>query len=694
MPIQVLPELLVNRIAAGEVIVRPASVVKELLENAIDAGASRVVIEIANGARDITVRDDGMGIAREDAHLALQRHATSKIHEFDDLYRLDTRGFRGEALASIASVARVQILTRRRGDVAGTRILADGPGAPRIETAGAPEGTEVRVRELFFNTPARLKFLKTPAAELNQILQMVTRQAYIRPDIGFTVENERGRMLDLPPAQDWLDRVAALLGGGVREHLLDVDEERHGVHVTGFVARPAAARKDRRNQFFNVQGRPVSSRSMSFVLQEAYRGIIMVQRYPICVLNMTLAEGEVDINVHPTKEEVRFRSESLVNGVLHRVVHARLQRANLMPVVTFDEGQPSDGAGQANERPAGNGAPTPARISSSQPASPPVMGGPDFSALPQQADMLPDMGPQVSRDPLSTIPVDFSMFTSGLAMPSALPPAVRQQAQAAEDFHRIESGEVYAHNASPDSSALAAADGPEETPAEAPVTAVGTDCSVRPVANSLGHVDEAPEDAVNYALLRNGTYPEPIGQIARCYILAQMGHDMLIIDQHAAHERLMYLKFSRRRAAPPSQPLLIPVSVDVPANAVSYMNRLQPVFDELGLRVDHFGGQTYLVQSVPADLAHINVGAVIADLLDDFEALGKVEQVEILRDRIITRMACRAAVKAGQQLHLDEMRALIRDIANARLGFTCPHGRPTMVLMTRAALDKQFKRTV
>jgi DNA mismatch repair protein MutL len=217
---------------------------------------------------------------------------------------------------------------------------------------------------------------------------------------------------------------------------------------------------------------------------------------------------------------------------------------------------------------------------------------------------------------------------------------------------------------------------------------------VRPVQSSLRQVSEAPEDAVNYALLRDGMYPEPIGQVARCYILASMGHDLLIIDQHAAHERLMYLKFANRRRAAPSQPLLIPVSVDVPAPAVSYMNRLAPVFEELGLKIDHFGGQTYLVQSVPADLAHINVAAVIADLLDDFEALGKVEQVEVLRDRIITRMACRAAVKAGQQLHLDEMRALIRDIANARLGFTCPHGRPTMVLMTRDALDKQFKRKV
>lgn len=688
MPIQILPEVLVNRIAAGEVIVRPASVVKELLENAMDAGATRIAIEIGNGCRDITVRDDGRGIQRSEAHLALQRHATSKITEFDDLYRLDTRGFRGEALASIASVARVQILTRCPGDIAGTRILAEGPGSPRIETAGAPEGTEIRVRDLFFNTPARLKFLKTPAAELNQIIQTVTRQAFIRPDIGISVDNNKGRLLELPPGQEWIDRVATLLGSGIREHLLEVDEERHGVHITGFIARPAAARKDRRQQFFFVQGRPVSSRSMSFVLQEAYRGVIMVQRYPVCVLNIQLAEGEVDINVHPTKEEVRFRSESLVNGVLHRVVHGRLQRANLMPTVTFDGGEPSDGFG-GNPAPGGQAGATGGGVPGGDGRGPEHGGdtlggqagggGPrDFSSVPQQSDMLPDMGAAAGRSGGSgEIPVDFSMFTAGLAR-RATP-----------------GGSSDGQTSGPDSEHIRYVDGGPEFSADDEVAEeVGVDCAVRPVQSSLRRLADAPEDAVNYALLRNGTYPEPIGQISRCYILASTGDDLLIIDQHAAHERLMYLKFARRTVSPPSQPLLIPVSIDVPAQAVAYMDRLCRIFEDLGLKVDHFGGQTYLVQAVPADLAHANIAAVITDLLDEYEALGKVEQVEILRDRIITRMACRAAVKAGQHLHLDEMRALIRDIANARLGFTCPHGRPTMVLMTRDSLDKQFKRKV
>lgn len=653
---------------------RPASVVKELLENAIDAGASNIQIELANGCRDITVRDDGKGISREDAPLALVRHATSKITTFDDLYDLATRGFRGEALASIASVARVSILTRRREDIAGTRISAEGPGEPRIETAGAPVGTEIKVRELFFNTPPRLKFLKSPSAELNQVLQMVTRQAYIRPDIGFQVTNEKGRLIDLPSGQSWADRVAALMGSGVREFLLDVEEERHGVHVTGFVAKPAASRKDRRHQFFYINGRPVTSRSLSFVLQEAYRGIIMVQRYPVCVLNITLPPGEVDLNVHPTKEEVRFRSETLVNGVLHRVVHGRLQKANLMPVVSFHEGEPSQGvmpSGEQSGAAVGNGGLSPAAFDLHSPQVTPAR-----VAMPMQNDLLPDMGAaHLSGFGSMEIPVDFRGSTRASVAPLQFPAGAAPEKDLA---------------LTPPPAGAAGAPQPPIEEHDDP----GSDCSVRPLTSSLRRIAEEPQDAVQYALLRNGVPPEPIGQISRCYILAQLGGDLLIIDQHAAHERLLYLQFSQRRRAMPSQPLLIPVSLDVPPAAIPYMDRLLPEFEMLGLRIEHFGGPTYLVQTVPADLPNMNVAGVLADLLDDFESLGKVEQVEVLRDRIITRMACRAAVKSGDMLHVDEMRALIRDITNARLGFTCPHGRPTMVLMTRDQLDKQFKRKV
>ena len=657
--IRVLSESLVNRIAAGEVIVRPASAVKELVENSIDAGATEIRIEVGNACRDITIRDNGKGMDRADARLALVRHATSKISEFDDLYELTTRGFRGEALASIASVSRLQILTRRPGDIAGTMINADGSGEPRIEPAGAPEGTEVRIRELFFNTPARLKFLKSAGSELQQILMTIMRQALIRPDLGFMVLKEGTTLINVPPAQPWGDRISELLGTGVRENLLEVDETRHSIHVRGFIMRPAVSRKDRRHQFLFVNGRPVSSRSVSFVLQDAYKGVIMVQRYPICVLDIELPTGEVDVNVHPTKEEVRFRNEGMVNGVVHRVVHARLQAANLLPVVTFGEGEPSSVF-------------TPAQM-------PPPVTQPDWTT-----GLRPEARLQ-SGFAQSANPVDFSMFTAGLQT-RFVPEASELHKQAAavsaadREFATVESETMSNAAVVQSTEQLSEVDS-------------GTDCSVRPITNSLRNLSEVEDDPnQNSPLIRNGAYPEPLGQVSRCYIVAQIGNDLLLVDQHAAHERLLYLKFNRVERELPSQPLFIPVSVDVPASAVAYMERLGPVFTQLGLRLEPFGGQTYLVQSVPADLPNLDAAAVIADLLDDFESLGKIEQIDILRDRIITRMACRAAIKAGQSMHLEEMRALIRDIANARLGFTCPHGRPTMILLTRDQLDRQFKR--
>ncbi|MCX7718274.1 MAG: DNA mismatch repair endonuclease MutL [Candidatus Sumerlaeaceae bacterium] len=629
--IRILPDNLVNKIAAGEVIVRPASVVKELLENALDAGASRISIEVGNECCDIRVRDDGCGMSREDAQLALVRHATSKITEFDDLWTLRTRGFRGEALASIAAVARVQILTRRRGEMAGTRITAEGPAQPQVEAAGAPEGTDVRVRDLFFNTPARRKFLKTPAAELQQVLAVVTRQALIRPDVGMTVTGENGTLLDVPPAQPWAERIASLLGLPRLEDLFDLDNEIHGVRVRGYILNPGISRKDRRHQFFNVCGRPIASRTLSYVLQEACKGLIMVQRFPVVVMDVTVPPGEVDVNVHPTKEEVRFRREPIVMSAVHHTVIERLRMANLMPTLDL-------GTGKAPLPPATQ------------------------EQLPWRVNPA-DAWPKAS----TTIPGDFTVFTGP-------PPAVSVAASAGTQAPLPQA--------------------PPSQPAPHPQTSEGP-CAVRPLQHSLSGISESGNDPVAAAvLLRAGELPEPLGQVGLCYIVARAGDDLLLIDQHAAHERLLYLKLAARTGKVPSQPLLIPVSVDVPAVAVAYMNRLLPVLAELGISVEPFGGQTYLVQSVPADLPSLDPALLLADMLDDFESLGRVEEVAAVRDRVVTRMACRAAIKAGQPLSLDEMRALIRDLAGARLSFTCPHGRPTMILLTRDQLDKQFKRKV
>lgn len=635
--IRILPESLVNKIAAGEVIVRPASVVKELVENAIDAGATRVVIELSNACRNIRVRDDGGGIAREDLPTALLRHATSKIEKFEDLWQLETRGFRGEALASIAAVARVTILSRAKGEIAGARLESEPGTEPVVEAAGAPEGTDVLVRDLFFNTPVRLKFLKSPASELQFILYMVTRQALIRPDIGFVVTNEKQTLLDVPPHQPWRDRVIALLGMEAADHLLDVAASRHIVSVRGFVATPAFTRKDRRYQFFFVNGRPITSRNLSNVVQQAYKGLLMTQRFAVVVLNVELPARDVDVNVHPTKEEVRFRDEPMVLGIVHKVIQERLAAANLIPSLSLP----------VENKPLGFGA---------------------------QQELL-SSAQWHGQEPRSSMPGDFTPWT----MPSS---------QATERL-LVEISHHVAAQREMDTLLEAAA----VALGSSPTTEASRRCDVHPLGQEPAQPAQLDPEALQL-LLAGGTYPEPLGQIADCYIVARAGENLLLIDQHAAHERLLYMKFRVRVGkSVASQPLLIPITVDVPPAIVPRLLELAPHCEAMGMRVEHFGGNTFVVQSVPADVPHLDAGAVLADLADDLEGFGgETMPIEQLRDRIITRMACRAAIKAGQRLQIEEMRQLIRDIVDSRLGFTCPHGRPTMIILTRAQLDRQFKR--
>lgn len=649
--IQVLPESLVNKIAAGEVIVRPASVIKELVENSLDAGATRIAVDVGNGCRDLRVIDNGRGIGREEASLALVRHATSKIIEFDDLWTLSTRGFRGEALASISAVSRLQILTRPRGELAGCCVRAEGEGNVTVEPAGAPEGTDVRVRDLFFNTPARLKFMKSPGSEFQQILAIVTRQALIRPSIAFTVTHDTATVLDVPADQPWAERVAMLLGSQIAENLLEVEFERHGLRARGFILKPAVTRKDRRHQFFFVNGRPVTSRSLSFVVQQAYHGLVMTQRFPIVVLDVILPPGEVDINVHPTKEEVRFRNENAVNGPVHRAVSERLVAANLVPSMNL--GGPAD-------------APYPQMTGISSPAN-------------RQTELLGALEPGQWRGESSPrIPVDFTSLIFGH---NAGP----------RDTSAATLARVGSEIASADAEIAAAVEAPAEQPA--PQSGSEPRCDVRPLVASVSASPLSGTDSAEAsAIFRGGRLPEPLGQIAQCYIIAQTGNDLLLIDQHAAHERLLYMKLASLRQSMPTQPLLLPVSVDVPATAMAYMHKVAEMLTSLGLQTEHFGGQTFVVQSVPADMADLDAAAVLADLLDDFEDAPRMNEVSVVRDRVITRMACRAAIKAGQNLHMDEMRALIRQVAEARLPFTCPHGRPTMILLTKDQLDRQFKR--
>ncbi len=626
--IQLLPQVLVNKIAAGEVIVRPASVVKELIENSIDARATQIAITVENQGRDITVTDNGEGIAAEDIAIAVERHSTSKIARYEDIQTLETRGFRGEALASIAAVCHLELISRSADSLHGVRLRAEGGKNPEQSNVGAPVGTAVCIRSLFFNTPARLKFLKSPASEQNHIVQAITRQALAHTEIGFTVSVNGKRLIELPDKQQLSARIVQLLGSMAEDHLIEVRLEGLPVRVFGYIVKPERARRDRRHQYFFVNSRPITHRGLSYALGEGYKGLLTTQHYPIAVLFLRVNPADVDVNVHPTKEEVRFRDDRMVMGLLNRAVVEALRGANLMAQVRLAQ-EPSK----------------PARPPEGVPG---VFVSPDEMLKQQLAKPSPEAPKNQTALPLEPVTSQPAGATAPPQPPTQEPP-------------------LQPHPSGPG--------------LEAEITQPPSEPTVPPVTPSTEE-----------SIFARGYAPHPIGQIANTYIVAELGEDLLLIDQHAAHERILYLRLQQRRSPAAAQALLIPLTVEVSLSDLGYMEKLVPHIRELGIEVEHFGGQTFVVRSLPADFDSIDAVALVHDLLDDLERLGKECEIQVLRDRILTRMACHAAIKSGQALQPEEMRQLAEEIYSARLSFTCPHGRPTMMLLTRDQLDKQFKR--
>jgi DNA mismatch repair protein MutL len=606
-PIQILDQTLIDQIAAGEVIVQPASVVKELVENAIDAKASRITVLVDKDCRQIRVGDDGIGIAPSEVGLSIRRHATSKIGTFDDLTQVRTRGFRGEALASIVAVSRFEIASRPSSSAAGIRLRAEGGKNLDIRPIGCPPGTTVEVRDLFFNTPARLKFMKTPGSEWSAIQTVLTRQALASPEVGFSVYRAEKPVWETPPRQSLSERIAHLFGASTAESMIEVSQNSDRVEYAGWIGRPGTDRADRRQQFFMVNGRPIVSTRLSAVLLGAYKGLIMTRRFPIAVLNIALDPDLVDVNVHPTKEEVRFTNERKIAGLLHRALTGSLRGANFVP--TFSSAAPAaEGAGAKPD---------------------PTM------------DLL--FGTQ-KRKADSTWPPPPGQ-SAGSAEEPGWPPSVR-------------------------------------TAQPPPPPGRETSFDIPETVNS-------PAEA---AQMFDGEKPAPVGQVGDSYIIAECGDGVLLIDQHAAHERLLYHRFKQRLRRPDIQPLMIPTPFQPAPADTATLEELIPHFKALGIEIENFGGRDYVVQAVPVDFAEIDIAKVIQDLLDSFHGKGVADPDETVRDKVITRMACHAAIKAGQKLAREEMARLIDDVIEANLSFTCPHGRPTMILMTKDHLDRQFKR--
>lgn len=686
---------LINQIAAGEVIVRPASAIKEMIENSLDAGAERIEVEVEEDARGFSVRDDGCGMGPEDARLAVERYATSKIRELDDLSSLTTRGFRGEALAAITSVCRFEMFTRRRGDAVGAHLRCFGGVDPTVVEVGAPEGCLIRVRDLFYNTPARLKFMKGPVVEWGHILREVIRQSLTRSDVGFAIRWRGRPFLTLPPGQTLAERFAATLPGDAAHGLIEIDAELHGARAHGVVSAPNNTRRDRRHQYFFANGRPIVSRPLTFALQEAYRGLIMTQRFPVAAVFIDLPPDQIDVNVHPTKEEVRFLNESLAAGVIHRAALVALKKTEMThaihlptPGARFATAGPAP-AKSAGERGRADRAGDQAQAFSARDAAQADARRPD-APMDAVTNAPTSSGAEGGPNPAGNAPGFFRPErapASPTPADSAPGPGARVMSQT--DLMGAESDDA-------DGSVI---DVVYSARSAAPANGARRGSSPSEVAGDPDALADpaALEDATLIdRLRREGVRPRALAQIELTYILADApGHGLLLIDQHAAQEKLLYLKFRARPERRAVQELLAPYEYEAAPSERPWLELLAPLLTAEGFETEPFGGSTFLVRSVPLVFEGMNVTAFLRDLIGEAQGESRREldaAMETLRRKIGAMAACRAAIKAGDPLNIHEMQALVDQTLSIPEAQRCPHGRPTLLLLGKDQLDRQFGR--
>ncbi|MCI9264454.1 MAG: DNA mismatch repair endonuclease MutL [Oscillospiraceae bacterium] len=655
-------------IAAGEVVERPASVVKELTENAIDAGARSVTVEIQNGGMTlIRVTDDGCGIAPEEVQTAFLRHATSKIKTEYDLEAIGTLGFRGEALAAIASVSRLEALTRRPGDELGTSLALEGGVVLGQEEAGCPVGTTLLVRDLFYNTPARLKFMKKDAAEGAACLAALQRQALAHPEVAFKFLRD-GRQELLTPGDGKLhSALYAVLGRDLALGFVPVEGSGEDVSVSGFVSLPACCRGTRGYQFFFVNGRYVKSKSMTAAVEQAYANQRMVGKFPGCVLQLTVKLNQVDVNVHPTKQEVKFGSERQVFSAIYYAVLSAL--------------------GADKTRPAAESAVRPAVVDQGRQTTLPLH---DFTA-PKEAPRpitppVPSPGGR-RQDPI--VPA-----APPVGRPAPCPPAepvsrpAGTESGMGEDRAVLEPAPIKEPVVSPKPADPVESDGPVAPPPSTPFIPAPTEAelpSPSPISQTL------PDTPPSLPLA--GEEPQPwrvAGELFHTYIIVEQGEKAFLIDKHAAHERMNFDRMRAQDYAPMSQLLLAPVVfTPTPQEGALLLEHLEEL-DRVGFEVEDFGGGSLAVRSVPDYLELGDVEAALTEIAGKLALAGSTG-IRERRDEILHTMACKAAIKGGWQSAPEELDRVAQAVLSGQVKY-CPHGRPVAVELTRGELEKQFKR--
>ena len=630
-----LPSHIANLIAAGEVVERPASVVKELLENAVDAGATQVTVEIKDGGMTfLRVTDNGCGMEAQDARTAFLRHATSKLRTAEDLAAIGTMGFRGEALAAIASVSRIDLMTKTSDSLSGISLHLEAGDILEETEVGCPVGTTIIIRDLFFNTPARMKFMKADTVEGGRVAAAVQLQALAHPEVAITFLRD-GKQVLSTPGKGGLEAAVYCVYGRECAKMVKVDSRWENYHLTGFVSKPTDSRSSRNLQTFFVNGRPVKSRTMVAALEEAYRNQIMVGKFPACVLHLELPANAVDVNVHPAKTEVKFLSEKAVFDCIHYGVLGALNKTPDRPQMQFKP----------------------------QPMPAPVV---PFKPQPAPA---PAKAPQQNFFRTMTSE-EYKHFSTAISQA----PQPKKEAAAA--------------TAAKIPTASFAVRESVMLPKQEPVQPVAPVVPVSPAVTAV-----QPEEQMEQI-----TLPMPqeapwrlVGELYNSYIIVEQGEEAFLIDKHAAHERILFEKLKKNQEAISSQALLTPVTVRLNPAATAELISNRELLKELGFELDEFGESTILLRQIPMDLspegAAEAVESIAADLLN-----GRREEITKVRDEVLHTVACKAAVKAGWLSDEKELLALVKQVmADEELKY-CPHGRPICITLSKKQLEKQFKR--
>ena len=624
--INILPPHVADLIAAGEVVERPASVVKELMENAFDAGAKNLTVEIrAGGAPYIRVTDDGCGMAPEDAGLAFLRHATSKLRDERGLEAIGTMGFRGEALAAISAVSRIELRTRRRGDPEGTRVTLVAGDIQDMGPCGCPEGTTMIVRDLFYNTPARLKFLKSDRSEAAACVQAALRCALGRPEVSVRMLRDGNEEFFSPGDGRQDSCVYALLGRDLASSLLPCRGEDEGMRLTGFVSSPSAGRGNRGAQYFFCNSRFIKSQLLQAALEQAYKNSLLTGRYPACALYLDLSLGSVDVNVHPAKTEVKFSYERRVFDLVYHAVLSALQGEDRLAGTSAQAAPPaearkSEPSGGEFFRSMSAGQYRAAAAASSREAAESFFGG----AMRLHAPEMPEQ----TRLDLSPAPIS--------------PPDAPE---------------------SPAPSAFA------PPPAEPPVE------------NSVQNVESKrlPDHKI-------------LGEALKTYILVELGDSLLLIDKHAAHERMNFDRLKAQERPVMSQTLLAPATLRLEAGDEELLERSAALLEQLGFQLEPFGLREFIVRAVPADILPSDAVPALEEILEKLRR-GKAPDPAAARDEILHTVACKAAIKAGWDTSRAEQERIVREVLSGRVKY-CPHGRPVSAVLTKRDLEKMFKRIV